>query len=194
MKKWIILGTLAVALALTASVASADHSWNGYHWARTANPFTLKLVDSVTSNWDSYLGTTAADWSVSTVLDTSIVAGSDSNGTRKSCKAVLGQVRVCNSAYGFNGWLGLAQIWIYSDGHIAQGITKLNDSYFNTATYNTPAWRNLVSCQEVGHNLGLDHQDEIFDNPNLGTCMDYTSDPSTNQHPNQHDYDQLVAT
>ncbi len=56
-----------------------------------------------------------------------------------------------------------------------------------------PAWRNLVSCQEVGHTLGLDHQDENFDNANLGTCMDYTNDPSTNQHPNKHDYDQLVT-
>ena len=46
-------------------------------------------------------------------------------------------------------------------------------------------------CQEVGHTLGLDHQDEDFDNRNLGTCMDYTSDPTTNQHPNQHDYEQL---
>jgi hypothetical protein len=67
----------------------------------------------------------------------------------------------------------------------------LNDTYFNTAAYNTPAWRNLVTCQEVGHTLGLDHQDENFDNPNLGTCMDYTSDPSTNQHPNAHDYEEL---
>ena len=48
-------------------------------------------------------------------------------------------------------------------------------------------------CQEVGHTLGLDHQDEDFDNPNLGTCMDYTSDPSTNQHPNAHDYEELEA-
>jgi hypothetical protein len=47
-------------------------------------------------------------------------------------------------------------------------------------------------CQEVGHTLGLDHQDENFDNPNLGTCMDYTRDPSTNQHPNQHDYEELA--
>jgi hypothetical protein len=30
---------------------------------------------------------------------------------------------------------------------------------------------------------------ETFDNPILGTCMDYTSDPTTNQHPNRHDYD-----
>jgi hypothetical protein len=68
----------------------------------------------------------------------------------------------------------------------------LNDYYFDQPTYNTTAWRNLVSCQEVGHTIGLDHQDENFDNPNLGTCMDYTNNPSTNQHPNSHDYQELV--
>jgi len=84
---------------------------------------------------------------------------------------------VCNARYGNNGWLGLAQIWI-NGSHITQAITKLNDTYFNTATYNKPEWRNLVMCQEVGYTFGLDHQDENFDNPNLGSCMDYTSDPS----------------
>ena len=68
---------------------------------------------------------------------------------------------------------------------------KLNDTYFNTAQYNTPAWRNLVTCQEIGHTFGLAHQDENFNNTNLGTCMDYTNDPSTNQHPNAHDYEEL---
>lgn len=70
---------------------------------------------------------------------------------------------------------------------------RLNDTYLNSPPDNTTAWRNLVSCQEVGHTLGLDHQDENFNNPNLGTCMDYTNDPTTNQHPNQHDYNQLEA-
>ncbi len=194
MKRWIILGMLALTLALTASVASASHSWNGYHWARTSSPFTLKLVDSVTSNWNPYLATAAADWSVSDKLDTVINAGSDSKDTRKRCPAVLGKDRICNSTYGLNGWLGVAQVWIYPDGHIAQGTAKLNDSYFNTSTYNTTAWRNLVMCQEVAHTFGLDHQDVVFDNPNLGTCMDYTSKPlgpPSNEHPNAHDYDQL---
>jgi len=67
----------------------------------------------------------------------------------------------------------------------------MNDTYFNTSTYNSPAWRQMVMCQELGHTFGLDHQDVNFNNANLGTCMDYTSDPSTNQHPNQHDYDEL---
>ena len=67
----------------------------------------------------------------------------------------------------------------------------MNDTYFVKAQYNTAAWKNMVMCQEVGHTIGLDHQDEAFDNANLGTCMDYTNDPSTNQHPNAHDYEQL---
>ena len=70
----------------------------------------------------------------------------------------------------------------------------MNDTYFNTSRYNTPAWRRMVMCQELAHDFGLDHQDENFSNPNLGTCMDYTDNPSgppSNEHPNAHDYGQL---
>lgn len=183
----VLLFTLS--LGVFATIAYATHSWGGYHWARTANPFTVKLGDNVSGVWDSNLATASTDWSVSSVLDTTIVPGQTNP---KNCKAVSGRVEVCNSKYGRNGWLGIAQIWA-SGSHIVQGVTKLNDTYFNTSTYNTPAWRNLVMCQEVGHTLGLDHQDEIFNNTNLGTCMDYTNDPSTNQHPNQHDYDELAS-
>jgi hypothetical protein len=82
---------------------------------------------------------------------------------------------------------------------IAQATTRVNDFYFNMAQYNTPEWRQFVMCQEVGHDYGLDHQDENFDNPNLGSCMDYTSDPGgfedplSNLEPNQHDFDQLAS-
>ncbi len=189
MKKYsIILG--AVLLMSVAGVAFAFHSWGGYHWARTANPFLLKLGDAVTSAWDASLGLASSDWSLSSVLDTSVVSSSTNP---KRCRPTSGQVEVCNSKYGSNGWLGLAQIWITGGEHITQGVVKLNDTYFNTATYNKPEWRNLVMCQEIGHTLGLAHQDENFSNPNLGTCMDYTNSPGTNQHPNQHDYDELEA-
>jgi hypothetical protein len=179
-------GAVIVAAAF-ATAAYASHAWGSYHWARASNPFTLKLGDNVSSTWDSHLATTASDWSQSSVLDTTVVAG----GTNpKNCRATSGRVEVCNRAYGFNGWLGVASIWI-SGSHITKGTVKVNDSYFNTSTYNTPAWRNLVMCQEVGHTLGLDHQDEDFDNTPLGTCMDYSADPEPNQHPNAHDYEQL---
>lgn len=185
----IIAVVAAISLFASGVFVSASHSWGTYHWARTANPFTLKLGDNVSSNWDGHLSVASTDWSASSVLDTQVTAG----GTNpKNCRAKTGRVEVCNSKYGNNGWLGIASIWV-SGSHITQGTVKLNDTYFNTAKYNTPAWRQFVMCQEVGHTFGLDHQDENFSNANLGTCMDYTNDPSTNQHPNQHDYEQLEA-
>ena len=184
-----IAAVVLISLGVFALVVHAAHSWNGYHWARTANPFTLKLGDNVSPGWDPYLATTSGDWSTSTVLDTTIVAGQ----TRGNCQPTAGRVEVCNKTYGANGWLGIGSIWV-SGAHIVQGTVKVNDTYFNTAAYNTPGWRNLVMCQEVGHTLGLDHQDTNFSNANLGTCMDYTNNPSgppSNEHPNQHDYDEL---
>ena len=192
MKTKLLAAAAAAALlpVLAGAPAQANHSWGGYHWARTSNPFTVKLGDNVSPAWDSYLAGASSDWSKSAVLDTTVVPGSTSP---KNCKATSGMVQVCNSTYGKTGWLGVASISVTGGTHITQGTVKLNDTYFNTAQYNTPAWRAMVTCQEVGHTFGLDHQDEVFDNPNLGTCMDYTNDPSTNQHPNQHDYDELVT-
>jgi hypothetical protein len=178
---------LALALVLPAAVA-ASHSWGGYHWARTANPFNVNLGDNVTSAWDAYLAGASSDWSQSNVLNTTVVAGTVSPRT---CKATTGMVQVCNRTYGYNGWLGVAGISITGGTHITKAYVKLNDSYFNSPTYNTPAWRAMVTCQEVGHTFGLDHQDENFNNANLNTCMDYTNDPTSNQHPNNHDYQEL---
>jgi hypothetical protein len=183
------LAAVALTASAFASSASANHSWGGYHWARTSNPFTVKLGNNLTGVWPTILSTSSSDWSSSTVLETTIVAGQ----AKGRCRPTAGRDEICNNTYGNNGWLGVATIWLESGSkHIVQGTVKVNDTYFNTSTYNTTAWRNLVMCQEVGHTFGLDHQDENFNNANLGTCMDYTNDPSTNQHPNKHDYDELV--
>ena len=193
------IALLAVIIAVVGfqMSSSANHSWNGYHWARTSNPFTLALGDNVSAGWDDYLtlasGNASSGWTKSTVLDTTIVPGGVTKP--RTCKGTSGRVEVCNAQYGNNGWLGVAQIWV-SGSHITQGTVKMNDSYFNSATYNTPAWRQMVMCQEIGHTFGLDHQDENFNNGNLGTCMDYTSNPAgppSNLYPNQHDYDELVT-
>jgi len=185
----VFLITVLAAFPLTAS---ANHSWGNYHWARTSNPFTLKVGDNVNSTWDPYLNEAISDWSASSVLDLTKVAG----GTRpRNCRATSGRIEACNAKYGNTGWLGIAQIWV-SGSHITQAITKVNDTYFDTAQYNTPAWRRLVMCQEIAHDFGLAHQDEDFYNPNLGSCMDYTSDPDgppSNEHPNSHDFAQLES-
>jgi hypothetical protein len=200
------------ALAAFPAFSHATHSWNGYHWARTSNPFTLKLGDNVgdgisSSLWAGYLTRASDHWSNSTpgwlhVLNTVVDSGNNPSNLRK-CPPTSGRVEVCNYTYGTNGWLGVAQIWL-SSGHIYQGTVKLNDSYFNSSRYpkyKSAPWRNMVMCQEVGHTFGLDHQDETFNNPNLGTCMDYTNDPDgtlanpaqkDNEFPNDHDYEELA--
>jgi hypothetical protein len=191
--------SFAVAVAVTAiaaisaPAAFANHSWNGYHWARTSNPFTIKLGDNVSGLWEGMLQTASSDWSQSSVLNTTIVAG----GTRpKSCRATLGRVEVCSARYGNTGWLGVATIWLQSGtSHIVQGTVKNNDYYFGSSSYqyNNTAEMQHVICQEIGHTFGLDHQDES--GISLNTCMDYYHNTSATDtkstHPNSHDYDEL---
>ncbi len=189
-RRWGVAVLAFVALAALPLVLSADHAWGPYHWARTQNPLPLKIGDNVSTIWDARLDEAIADWNQSSVLALTEV-GPNATG---NCRPPNGQVSVCNKTYGNNGWLGLAQIWVTGGEHITKASAKMNDTYFNQAQYNTVPWRRLVMCQEIAHDFGLDHQDENFNNPNLGTCMDYTSDPDgppSNEHPNNHDYEQL---
>jgi len=184
-----LAGVALVSVALVGT-ALANHSWGSYHWPRTTNQVALNVGDNVGSGWDTYLNEAVADWNVSSVIELTKVAGGTSGST---CAPTSGRIEACNAAYGNTGWLGIAQIWV-KRGHITQALTKVNDTYFDLAQYNTPAWRRLVMCQEIAHDFGLDHQDENFSNANLGSCMDYTSDPDgppSNEHPNAHDYEQL---
>ena len=180
------------AFLLLAAPASANHSWGNYHWARTANPFTLKIGNNVSATWAKEFTTAVADWNAASPLNLNAVAGT----SNKRCAAVSGTVQVCNGTYGNNGWLGLASISL-SGGHISQGTAKMNDTYFNTATYNNPNEKLHVMCQEVGHDFGLGHTSE--DGSSQNTCMDYFSNTGANAtstlstHPNQHDYDQLSS-
>jgi hypothetical protein len=192
LKKLLALAALATAVgAVTAMPASANHSWNGYHWARTSNPFTISLGDNLSIDWKGYLGTASSDWSASTVMDTRVVAGL----ARGRCKGTSGRVEVCNGTYGNNGWLGIATIYVSGGTHITQGTVKVNDTYFALAKYNNSAEKLHVVCQEVGHTFGLAHQDES--GASLNTCMDYYQNTSSSDtkstHPNRHDYDELVT-
>ena len=199
----------AASACLVGSPAAADHSWSTYHWQQpSGGSKSLPLGDNVDSSWDKYLGSgqetlawrnARAAWDASSAFYLSVEPGLT---IPKRCRATAGRVEVCNAKYGNTGWLGIAQIWL-SGGHITHGVTKLNDTYFLTARHNTPHWRSLVMCQEIGHTLGLGHQDEDFNNGDVPdpsepgvtgtqTCMDYTNAPAGNEEPNIHDFEQLV--
>lgn len=184
--RYVVIFVLIVMLAASNFPAGATHAWGNYHWARSSNPVTLSVIDSMTSDWDDNLDSAIADWNQSSVLDLVEEAGGDDARTRNRCSAVRDKLRSCNYTYGNNGWLGLAQIWVKGN-HISQGVAKMNDTYFASPTYDETA-RTHVVCQEIGHLFGLGHQDES--GADLNTCMDYDSNLS-NAHPNQHDYEML---
>jgi hypothetical protein len=189
-----LLGTALLAIAISAlpSLVLGNHSWGGYHWARTSNPFTLKLGDNVSGLWDDMLLKASTDWSKSAVLDTNVVAGS---ANPRNCRATTGMVQVCSASYGNTGWLGVAGIYITGGTHITKGYVKNNDYYFGSSSYqyNNTAEMQHVICQEIGHTFGLDHQST--NGTSLNTCMDYYHNTSASDlkstSPNQHDYDEL---
>ena len=180
------LALVAVMVLSVASTAQASHSWQNYHWARSSNPFALKIVDSVTGTWNSLLPAVSADWSASSVLNTSIEAGATGALARLQCNPVPGKIRVCNANYGPNLWFGVAQIWL-TNGHISRATTKVNDFYF-TGTYGNNIARRHVLCQEIGHDFGLDHQHGV------PSCMEDNNSTLNNPSylsPNAHDFAQL---
>ena len=195
--KTIIRVALVAGVALAAlTPAIASHRWSTYHWIKGSAELVVPVGDNVSSKWDTYLVTAingdanGQGWNASTKIEAPIEPGQTNP---KNCRAVAGRIEVCSASYSRNGWLGLASIWL-SNGHISQGTTKLNDSYFDTASYNKPEWRRMVTCQEIGHDYGLGHVNEVFNDPNTGSCMDYTNNPlgpPTNEYINQHDKDEL---
>ena len=212
MKAKISLTALAALLVATvvAVPASADHSWGSYHWAKSTATLQVDLGDNllksratdwpaifkgssptganVVYNWTNlHLFPLGTGNGFADVLDTPAVTGANLT-SQKRCKPKSGRVEVCNARYGYNGWLGVAQIWV-SDGHITQGTAKVNDSYLDSSRYTTVAKQHVL-CQEVGHTFGLDHTSE--DGSDDQTCMDY-ADAFDNPHTNEHDNEQINA-
>jgi hypothetical protein len=175
------------AIAALATVADARHQWRKYEWAYDGTPIAAPVVDNTSGTWPGRVGTAVSDWNASSRIDAAYQNGNSNNTT---CDFVLGEIQVCNDDYGSTGWLGIASITI-NGNEILAGYTKLNDYYFNQPRYDTESWKQLVACQEIGHDYGLGHQNENFNTDATTSCMEYTSWPEGNESPDQHDYDQL---
>ena len=187
MMKKVLAAAVALAVLLTAvTVASADHSWNGYHWPSDNLSPTVK--DKTSSNlYDVPAG--VLEWAYA---DEELkIKRSDIQPTLTDAKK--GNITVSEQTSQF--WLGLARIFL-EDGHITKGEVKLNTTYL--AYYESIGYDGLadhVLCQELGHVLGLGHNrdetDSDLDN-NPETCMnDQEFGGADLTSPNFHDTVQL---
>jgi hypothetical protein len=201
-----LIRTLAAGLAVGGLVAAAtlpagaNNSWKGYHWAGTATgdkglPAQVTVRNHLDGAWSGVLTPVSADWNLNAVIQHTVAAGTTGAGQcalpAAPPTAADYEVDVCNGAFGANGWLGIAEIWVGADGHILTGAVRMNDSYFSQDPYNDPNARRHVLCQEVGHAWGLDHQH----GPRAQTCMNDSFGllSASFVSPNAHDYDQLAA-
>jgi hypothetical protein len=173
MIKKVLAATVALAVLLTAvSVASASHSWNGYHWP--SDNLSPTVVDK-TPGQDFQVPTAVQEWAN---LGTPIQPSSGNTG----------EVEVVVKRMNAN-WLGVARIWVDEQDHIQKGRVELNRLYLNSLTANE--WDHVL-CQELGHIWGLNHN---FDGPTDGTpddtCMNSSIHLGEFTSPNGHDTEQL---
>jgi hypothetical protein len=184
-----IVAALVSVLAVSAAPGHADHQWKNYHWPHTSTPFSLQVLDSMTSEWNDSLVPATYDWSLSSVLELNLTPANDDLVTRSLCEAVAGKIRACNAPHPDVTWAGLATVWADDKGHIQKATVQMNDFWFSTPLQDSTTVKRHVLCQQMGRTLGLDYQytqPSCMDNENGQSSWDYA-------RPGSHDYAQLEA-
>lgn len=159
------LFSVSLLLLMTMTPAArASNSWNGYHWA--SNKLQPTVKDRTSSPlYDVPAGIT--EWAdLGTPIQPQL-----SNAKKANIKVSEGY-----SVF----WLGIATITV-DGGHITKGDVKLNTKLLES--YGSAA-ADHVFCQELGHILGLDHQ-------NGDSCMSGGATLGLYPAPNAHDIDVL---
>ena len=103
-----IAAVVAFVLLAATFPVHASHAWSTYHWATKSHPIKLITTNSMTSAWQPAFNGSISEWSKSSVLDFTVVAGSTNKKVRRRCNAKTGQIIACNLSYGGTGWLGIA--------------------------------------------------------------------------------------
>ena len=174
-RRWAIVAIASawLASAFAAAAQLPSQSWNGFRWAGSG-AIEIGIANNAGPGWQPHLAAAAAAWSAAPSLGFRLEAAAGDPG---ACAPVHGKAVVCSGDFGANGWLGFTNVWT-AGGFVIGSVTRLNDYYFKRANYDTPAWRQATVCHELGHALGLAHSDVIRTNANIGSCLDFTDDPS----------------
>lgn len=182
-----------LALCLNAGAAGANHAWyvdgRPVHWASTVDPAVIDLGDNLDDPvWDSLRFAPSWVWSATTLPSGGLGPSPYLRVATRTGGLPSNEVEMYDDFYGANGWVGQATLtFIDSEGHIRGATIELNRSYLLTQREKHEAINH-----EVGHTLGLTHQDGTvmcavlcgIDNP---VAHDYEVLDSVNSHTDAYD-------
>jgi len=161
-----VLATVSFGLTVTGLVYGGNQ-WSCWHWDKNV----IGVNTAVGGYWGGIISSEFSDWDAGT------------------CVGFTGGNEIVGDAgfYGNTGWLGIARILQAGPNcTIVQADALMNQSYLDGASYGEVADRH-VTCQEIGHTLGLDHRK----GPKNKTCM---NDQTLGfQDFDQHDADTVAA-
>lgn len=172
------VGLGVVVLAALGPSAAADNyeMGDGYklHWNRTNTSVAQAyMVDYTGPRWP--VNASTVKWNEASRLGVYYLSSTDSCPFH--CVAVKADYFGTAEARGFS------IIRWDSNGHLTGNTyIRLNNSYAANSTKDRS-----VTCQEVGHAIGLDHQGSGSD-----SCMTNSPDRFP-MYPNRHDYDILYS-
>lgn len=165
---------LLFTLLVPAAPVVAGHA-TGQHWPNgqieihdyTSPFFDFMLVDAV-ANWDN----TSPSLTL-TLID---------EGEMACPGFTAGIVVVCSGNYNNPDWAGRA--WYHSSGsHIIDGAIRFDTADFAGRESDGP-WVLHLGCHEVGHMMGLNHQNTS------GSCV---TDSNLRRYPGDHDVNTMLA-
>ena len=146
-------------------------------WRNNKKGLELTIRNALSSSWDPFFVEAVRDWNAAPAL----LLTTEDASEDPECDEVRGIMKVCNNFYGKTGWTGLNEVY-FEGKNIAASVAKMNEDYLSTSS-TTEAEKQYVMCHELGHGFGLPHRDEIANNPDLGSCLDYTYRFANNKQP-----------
>lgn len=178
----------------------ADDPWEGIdqhtiaHWKNegggNGNGLHWDVVDALSSTggWEDIFHAVLKQYEEGSPK--SLIVSTEKGGYDSDCEPVDNKSKFCNGNYGDTKWRGIT-LHLVQDGFLIATTSKMNDFYLSSSAGASLAEKRYTMCHELGHSLGLAHADEDYYNVDLGNCMDYTTNWSTNQQPDHTNFDAL---